>query len=143
MQRHPRGAIRSLPDDVRTHLPSASIRGQLAPMLIDLCLLQEEFVGLLPEEDEQVNSVEMQCICLEAMYMCPILYKNSTHTALHSVVQIAGTYQDAMSGNTKLGKAVRAAVEELETLNNLVRPLQPMRRLSGIHSTQNESQTVL
>ena len=31
-------------------------------------------------------------------------------------MQIPGTYRDAMSGNTQLGKAVRDACEELDTL---------------------------
>lgn len=35
-------------------------------------------------------------------------------------VQVPGTYMDAMSSQTKLGKAVKAAVEELEHLGNLV-----------------------
>ena len=35
-------------------------------------------------------------------------------------LQVPGTYWDALNGNTKLGKAVRAACEELEHLNELV-----------------------
>jgi hypothetical protein len=35
--------------------------------------------------------------------------------------QVPGTYFDAMNSQTKLGKAVRAAVEELEHLGDLVR----------------------
>jgi len=33
--------------------------------------------------------------------------------------EVPGTYWDALNGNTKLGKAVRAACEELEHLNEL------------------------
>lgn len=33
--------------------------------------------------------------------------------------EVPGTYMDAMSSQTKLGKAVKAAVEELEHLGNL------------------------
>jgi len=40
------------------------------------------------------------------------------------LLQIPGTYMDAMNSNTKLGKAVRAAVEELEYLGDLVRMMQ-------------------
>jgi hypothetical protein len=39
----------------------------------------------------------------------------STRSMQHSM-QIPGTYRDAMSGNTQLGKAVRDACEELDTL---------------------------
>lgn len=34
---------------------------------------------------------------------------------------VPGTYRDALNGNTRLGKAVRAACAELDTLNNMVR----------------------
>jgi hypothetical protein len=34
---------------------------------------------------------------------------------------VPGTYFDALNSNTKLGKAVKAAVEELEHLGGLVR----------------------
>ncbi|KIZ00522.1 hypothetical protein MNEG_7439 [Monoraphidium neglectum] len=47
---------------------------------------EEEFVGLLPEEDQEVP----------------------------------GTYFDALNRNTKLGKAVASAVDELEHLNDMV-----------------------
>lgn len=35
--------------------------------------------------------------------------------------QVPGTYFDALNRNTKLGKAVAAAVDELEHLNDMVR----------------------
>lgn len=37
------------------------------------------------------------------------------------LLQVPGTYFDALNGNTKLGKAVKAAVAELEHLGELVR----------------------
>lgn len=36
-------------------------------------------------------------------------------------MQVPGTYRDAMSANTQLGKAVRDACEELDTLSALER----------------------
>jgi hypothetical protein len=35
--------------------------------------------------------------------------------------QVPGTYQDAVNPNTKLGKVVKAACEELDTLGKMVR----------------------
>jgi hypothetical protein len=40
------------------------------------------------------------------------------------VLQVPGTYFDALNPNTKLGKAVRAAVDELNHLNSMVGGLQ-------------------
>ena len=39
---------------------------------------------------------------------------------LAAVVQVPGTYQDALNPQTKLGKAVKAACEEIEHLNKMV-----------------------
>jgi hypothetical protein len=36
-------------------------------------------------------------------------------------MQVPGAFEEAMNGQTKLGKAVRAACSELKTLNELVR----------------------
>ncbi len=41
------------------------------------------------------------------------------HPGMHH--QVPGSYFDALNGNTKLGKAVRAACDELEHLNSMVK----------------------
>jgi hypothetical protein len=54
--------------------------------------------------------------------------------------EVAGNYVDAMSPNTKLGKAVRAAVKELDHLNTMVSPWHAMQphRACGCHAWRME-----
>lgn len=54
---------------------------------------------------------------------CGVLQPSSSPVAgtYSLLLQVPGTYFDAMNSQTKLGKAVRAAVEELEHLGDLVR----------------------
>lgn len=44
---------------------------------------------------------------------------HSSLLALTLLIQVPGSYYDALNGNTRLGKAVRAACDELNSLNNL------------------------
>lgn len=60
--------------------------------------------GLTPEEDWVVRW--RSCI----MQLIP-----------HHNTQVPGGYEDSLSSNTELGRAVRAACSELDTLSQLVR----------------------
>ncbi len=43
----------------------------------------------------------------------------STHRQM-AVLQVPGTYMDALNPQSKLGKAIKGAVQELEQLNDMV-----------------------
>ena len=46
---------------------------------------------------------------------------------IRCVMQVPGGYQDSLSSNTELGRAVQDACDELDNLSSLVRPwAQPM-----------------
>lgn len=53
--------------------------------------------------------------------LCTVLLCLVLSCLLFLDVQVPGAYTEAMNGNTKLGKAIRAACSELKTLNKLVR----------------------
>lgn len=88
--------------------------------------------GLLPEEDEQVTPPS-DCNAL-LLLRCQAVWSHGSsthrpHLPIPSLplpppsllLQVPGTYMDAMSGNTPLGKAIRGACEELDTLGSLER----------------------
>jgi hypothetical protein len=95
-------------------------------LLIFHTLIQDEFEGLLPEEDMEVSVpgsagqwLAANNVTVGATAAHPRHLVFGTDTVYVSL-QVPGNYFDAVTSTTKLGKAVKAAVQELEHLGNLV-----------------------
>lgn len=77
-------------------------------------LLLQESEGLLPEEDWTVSLLCMHSLSSQ---------ESSLNFTMHSYllhVQVPGGYQDSLSSNTELGRAVQNACDELDNLSSLV-----------------------
>lgn len=92
------------------------------PMLTrSFCPFLQQFEGLTPEEDFEV-SLETH-LRHHNSRIAPITLTTALTAPLFpvSLLQIPGNYRDAMTSNTPLGKAVKEACAELDTLAALER----------------------
>ena len=74
--------------------------------------LLQEFEGLSQEDDWTVSTC---ALLLSHWFSCP-----GPLNLNQLAVQVPGGYQDSLSSNTELGRAVQDACEELDNLSNLV-----------------------
>ena len=92
------------------------------PHLSILYARQDDFEGLSQEEDWTVRAHYILKLMSISQRLLSIASFLGMWSDSESTVQVPGGAFDSLSSNTKLGKAVQEACDELDTLVTLVRP---------------------